>query len=83
MIPGITDTECRMAEFRYRELQAEVARQRRVDAAIPGPAGQVRVMETIQRDIGTVLAQFSRLLQRVRPYEATDPATATSALAVN
>jgi hypothetical protein len=76
MVPGITDTECRIAEFRYRELHAEADRQRRAASAAPVPAGRVRVMETIQRHIGAVMEQFSHLLQGVRTQEATDPAAA-------
>jgi hypothetical protein len=76
MVPGITDTECRIAEFRYRELHAEADRQRRAASAAPVPAGRVRVVETIQRHIGAVMEQFSHLLQGVRTQEATDPAAA-------
>ena len=28
MLPGISDTECRIAEFRYRDLHANAERQR-------------------------------------------------------
>ena len=83
MVPGITETECRIAEFRYRELQAEVDRQRGAASAAPVPASRARVMETIQRPIGAVMEPFSRLLQGVRTQEATDPAAAPGPLAVN
>ncbi len=83
MVPGITETECRIAEFRYRELHAEVDRQRRAASAAPIPAGRVRVMETIQRHIGAVLEQCSHLRQGVRTQQATDPAAAPGTLAVN
>ena len=83
MVPGITETECRIAEFRYRELHAEVDRQRRAASAAPVPASRLRVMETIQRHIGAVMEQFSHLLQGVRTQEATDPAAAPGTLAVN
>ncbi len=83
MVPGITETECRIAEFRYRERLAEVDRQRRAASAAPVPAGRVCVMETIQRRIGAVMAHFSHLLRRVRTHEAADPAAAPGPLAVN
>ncbi len=76
MVPGITETACRIAEVRYRELHAEVDRQRRAASAAPVPAGRVRVMATIQRHLGTVMEQCSHLLQGVRTQEATDPAAA-------
>lgn len=82
MIPGFTDTECRIAEFRYRERHAEADRQRRAAAAAPVPAGRVRVMETIQHHIGSVMEQFSHLLQGVRTQEARDPGAAPGAVAV-
>ena len=83
MVPGITDTECRIAEFRYRELHAEADRQRRAASAAPVPVGRVRVMETFQRHIDAVMVQFSHLLQGVRTQEAMDPAAAPGTLAVN
>jgi len=83
MVPGITDTECRIAEFRYRELHAEADRERRAASAAPVPAGRVRVMETIQRHIGAVMGQFSHLLQGVRTQEAIDHAAAPGTLAVS
>jgi hypothetical protein len=83
MVPGITDTECRIAEFRYREQHAEADRQRRSASAAPGLAGQGRVIETIQVRIGAVMRAFSYLLQGVRTHEATGPATAPGPVAVN
>jgi hypothetical protein len=83
MVPGITETECRIAEFRYRELHAEVDRQRRAASGAAVPASGARVMETIQRHIGAVMEQFSHLRQGVRTQEATDPAAAPGPLAVN
>ena len=83
MVPGITDTECRIKQARYRELHAEAERQRRAASAAPVPASRARGMETIQRHIGAVMEQFSHLLQGVRTQEATDPAAAPGPLAVN
>ena len=62
MVPGITETECRIAEFRYRELHAEVDRQRRAASAAPVPASRARGMETIQRHIGAVMEPYRHLL---------------------
>ena len=83
MVPGITETECRMAEFRYRELHAEVDRQRRAASGAAVPASGDGGMETIQRHIGTVMEPFNHLLQGVRTQQATDPAAAPGSLAVN
>ena len=46
MVPGITDTECRIAEFRSRDLRAEAERQRLAASAAHTPsdrAGQIAV----------------------------------------
>ncbi len=80
MVPGITETECRIKQARYR---AEAERQRLAASAVPVPAGRARVMETIQGPIGALREQFSHLRQGVRTREATDPAAAPGPLAVN
>ncbi len=83
MVPGITDTECRMAEFRYRELLAEVDRQRRVDSVAPGLAGRVDLMASIQHCVGAIREQVRHLLAGVRTHEAADPAGAHGTVAMN
>ena len=83
MVPGITDTECRIAEFRYRELHAEAQRQRRAALAAPADAGRVGVLETMQRRIGALMEQATQLLQGVRIQEATERAAAPGTLAVS
>jgi len=83
MVPGITDTDCRIAEFRCRELHAEAEGQRRAAYAAPVAAGRVRVMETMQRRIGALMEQASQLLQGVRTQEATEQAAANGTLAVS
>lgn len=83
MVPGITDTECRIAEFRYRELQAEADRQRRAASAAPIPVSRVRVMETIGCRIGAVMAQVRHRLPGVPTQGVTDPVAAPGPLAVN
>ena len=83
MVPGITDTECRIEEFRYRELHAEAERQRLAALAARVPAGRGGVMETMQRRIGALMEQASHLLQGVRTQEATERAAAPGTLAVS
>jgi hypothetical protein len=76
MVPGITDTECRIAQFRARELRVEAERQRRAAYAAPVPSGGVRVMETMHRRFGALMEQASQLLQSVSAQEAMDHAAA-------
>ncbi len=82
MVPGITDTECRMAEFRFRELLAEADRQRRAASAADAPENRVHVRETIHRHLAAVMEPFSHLLQGVRTRGAADPAAAPGTLSV-
>ena len=80
MIPGITNTECRIAEFRYGELLAEGDRQRRAASSVSVPAARFRVMETIQRYIGAGLEQVGHLLRTVRTQETTNASAAPGTL---
>lgn len=83
MVPGITDTECRIAQSRYRALHAEAERQRRAAHAAPVSTGRVGIMETIQRHIGALMGRSSRILTSVRTPETTEHAAAPGALAVS
>jgi hypothetical protein len=82
MVPGITDTDCRIAQFRYREVQAEAERQRLADLAVRVPPDRVGVMETMQRHVGALTEQVSQFLQGVRTPEATEHAAAPGTLAM-
>jgi hypothetical protein len=81
MVPGITDTECRINQARYRELQAEAARQRRAAHAAPVSTGRVGVMETMHCQIDALMERAGQLLQSVRAQKATKLAAAPGALA--
>jgi hypothetical protein len=83
MVPGITDTECRIAEIRYRELHVEAERQRRSAPALLGDASRERVMETVQRHIIVLSAHARHLLQTVRPGEGLDVNSAPGPLAIS
>ena len=54
MVPGITDTECRLKQLRNRELHAEAARQRLAATAC---AQQVRggIAETVQSRLASLM----------------------------
>ena len=83
MVPGITDTECRIAQFRYRELHAEAARQRRSAQAAPIHAGRVGLIETMHRHISALVERTIRVRTGLRTQEKTDRAVAHGALAVS
>jgi hypothetical protein len=82
MVPGITDTECRIAEFRYRELHAEADRQR-LAATACAQNDRGGVTETLQRRIGALIEQAIHLLQGEHTPEATERAAAPGTLAVS
>jgi hypothetical protein len=82
MVPGITDTECRIKQLRYRELHAEVERQR-LAATACAQNDRGGVTETLQRRIATLMEQASQLLSGVRTEEATEQAAAPGTLAVS
>jgi hypothetical protein len=83
MVPGITDTECRIAQFRYRALHAEAERQRQAAHAAPVSADRAGVMETMHRHIGALMERASRILTSVRTQQITEHAVAPGTLAVS
>jgi hypothetical protein len=83
MLPGLSDADCRVAELRYRELHAEAERQRRAAHTAPIPAIRVRVMKTIQRNVGALLEQANHLLKSVWTQRPTEHSAAPVTLAVS
>ena len=63
MVPGITDTECRLKQLRHRELHAEAARQRLAATAC---AQEVRggIAETLQSRIASLMERSRHFLHR-------------------
>ena len=83
MVPGITDTECRITQFRYRELQAEAARQRPSAQAAPIDDGRVGVAETLQRDIAQLVERAVGSCMLCPRERRRNHAAAPGALAVS
>jgi len=83
MHPGLSEADCRVAEFRYRELHAKAERQRRSASAAPVCAGRVSVMETMQGHVGALMERASHLLQDGRRRERTEHAAAPGTLALS
>jgi hypothetical protein len=63
MVPGITDTECRLKQLRYPELHAEAARQRLAATAC---AQEVRggIAETLQSRLASLMKRSRHFLYR-------------------
>ena len=82
MVPGITDTECRIKQFRYRELHAEAERQR-LAATACAQKDRGGVTETLQRRIGALMERAVTSCTACAQQEATEHAAAPGTLAVS
>lgn len=73
MYPGLTDADCQIAEFRFREARAEAQRWRLALAERPVPTSAETAPQAIRRLVGTLLV---RLGHRLSGTHRTDPADA-------
>ena len=81
MVPGITDTECRLKQLHYRELHAEAARQR-LAATACAQNDRGGVTETLQHRLAMLLEGSRHFLHRRRAAVARDHAMVPGTLAV-
>jgi hypothetical protein len=82
MVPGITDTECRIKQLRYRELHVEAERQRLAATACT-QNDRSGVTETVQRRLAMLMGRHRHVLHRLRAADARDQAMAPGMLAVS
>jgi hypothetical protein len=82
MVPGITDTECRIKQLRYRELHAEAARQR-LAATACAQNNRGGVTETLQRRIAMLMERRRHFLHRLHAADARDQAMAPGTFVVS
>jgi hypothetical protein len=82
MVPGITDTECRIKQLRYRELHVEAERQR-LAATACAQNDRSGVTETVQRRLAMLMERRRHVLHRLRAADARDQAMAPGTLAVS
>ena len=69
MHPEISDTECRIAEFRYRDLRANAERQRiaaQASAPESGPLGRVAL---VHGRLNALVSRMSHSLYGIRVLE--------------
>ena len=83
MVPGITETECRIAQSRYRELHVEASRQRRSAQVAPMQTSRVGLIETMHRGIRVLHERASGILRVVSTQEGTEHAATPGALAAS
>jgi hypothetical protein len=82
VVPGITDTECRIKQLRYRELHVEAERQR-LAATACAQKDRGGVTETLQSRIAMLMERRRHFLHRLRSADARDHAIASGTLAVS
>jgi hypothetical protein len=81
MLPGITDTDCRIAEFRSRDLRATAERQRiAADASAPESDRLGRVA-VVHGQLNALMRGLSHSLHGIRKLE-TAGAARTQVLSV-
>jgi hypothetical protein len=74
MVPGLSEADCRVAEFRYQQMRAEAQRQRVAGAASPTGGGAHQLPAVLRRLPGTLLARVGwspKSEQRPAPTGAT------------
>ena len=82
MVPGITDTECRIKQLRHRELHAEAERQRlAATACAQNDRGGVTKM--MQSRVAMLMERRRHFLHRLRSADARDHAIAPGTIAVS
>ena len=70
MVPGITDTECRIKQLRYRELHVEAERQR-LAATACAQKDRGGVTETLQSRIAMLMGRSRHFLHRLAYSKGT------------
>jgi hypothetical protein len=76
MVPGITDTECRVAEFRSRDFHANADRQRNAAQAALTQPEQAGMAAFIHHQFNAFLGRVSRNLHGIHSVETAAAAPA-------
>jgi hypothetical protein len=81
MVPGITDTECRIAEFRSRDLRATAERQRIAAQASAPESDRLGRIAVVHGQLNGLVRRMSHSLHGIRTLE-TAGAARTQVLSV-
>src|SRR5215217_3134446 len=81
MVPGITDTDCRIAEFRSRDLRAIAERQRIAAQASAPKSDRLRRVALVHGQLNALMRRLSHGLHAIRKLE-TAGAARTQVLSV-
>jgi hypothetical protein len=82
MLPGITDTDCRIAEFRSRDLRANAERQRIAAQASAPESDRLGRVALVHGQLNALMRRMSDSLHGIRVLEEAGPSARTHALSV-
>jgi hypothetical protein len=74
MVPGITDTECRIAEFRYGEQLAFAERQRIAAQASAPESDRLGRIAFVHDQLNALVRRMSQSLHGIRTLESAGAA---------
>ena len=80
MVPGFTDTECRIAEFRFRELRAHAERQRLAAQASLTESDRLGRIAAVHGQLDALVRRMSHSLHGIRIWETAGATTGTQVL---
>jgi hypothetical protein len=66
MYPGLSEADCRVAEFRYQQMQVEGQHQQFVAATRPATSGTRLVSTSLRQQVGAFLVCAGHRLQGVQ-----------------
>ena len=75
MVPGMSEIDCRVAEFRFHEMHAE-AQRRRVAYAQVAPQQRSGVSQVVRVQGGVLLARLHSRLSRMASLATANTSTA-------
>jgi len=83
MLPGITDTDCRIAEFRSRDLRANAERQRIAAQTSAPESDRLGPVAVVQGQLNALMRRMSHGLHGIRVLETAGAAARTQVLSVS
>ncbi len=82
MLPGISDTDCRIAEFRSRDLRATAERQRIAAQASAPESDRLGRVAVVHGQLNALVRRMSHSLHGIRRLETAGAAARTQVLSV-
>ena len=82
MVPGITDTECRIAEFRYGDLLAFAERQRIAAQASAPESDRLGRVAVVPGQLNALVRRMCHSLHGIRKLETAGAAARTQVVSV-